>query len=77
MSALDEELPTHEAPLIRALDEQEMIMHLEPDQLVQETMRPLPRAQISARAVRGLWALRIFAIVASAMVIYTFIEQVS
>lgn len=77
MSAGDEERPTHSPPLIRALDEQEMIMHLEPDQLVHETMRPLPRAKLSARAVRRLWALRIFAIVASAMVIYTFVEQVS
>ena len=76
MSTVDEEPPVHEAPLIRALDEQELIMHLEPDQLVQETMRPLPPAKLSRAAVRGLWALRIFAVVASAMVIYTFIEQV-
>ena len=33
--------------------------------------------QISANATRALWALRIFVLVVSAMVIYTFIEQVS
>ena len=77
MSTVDEPQPVHEAPLIRALDEQEMIMHLEPDQIVEVTMRPLPRARLSRRGLRGLWVLRIWAVVAGAMVIYTFVEQVS
>ena len=60
-----------------AADEQELIMHLEPDQLVAETLRPVPRADLSARTLRWLWALRIFVVIATAMVIYTFIEQLS
>ncbi len=49
--------------------------YLEPDQVVAGTERPVPRAQLSKRAVAALWALRIFVIVLSAMVIYTFVAQ--
>ena len=62
-------------PLTRLLDEQELIMHLEPDQFVAETSRAVPRARLRRRSVFALWALRVFAVVVSAMVIYTFIQQ--
>jgi len=52
---------------------QELIMHLERDQLVAETDRPLPRARISRRAVALLWALRVAVVIVSAMVIYVFV----
>lgn len=55
--------------------EDELIMHLERDQFVAETSRPVPRVALSARATAGLWALRVFVIVVSLMVIYTFIAQ--
>ncbi|MGA2454774.1 MAG: hypothetical protein ABSG93_14750 [Solirubrobacteraceae bacterium] len=55
--------------------EDELIMHLERDQLVVETSRPVPRAPLSARANAGLWALRVFVVLVSLMVIYTFIAQ--
>ncbi len=55
--------------------EDELIMHLERDQFVAETSRPVPRAQLSARTTAGLWALRVFVVLVSLMVIYTFIEQ--
>jgi hypothetical protein len=55
--------------------EDELIMYLEPDQFVAETSRPVARAQLSTRAVAGLWALRVFVVLVSLMVIYTFIEQ--
>ena len=48
---------------------------LEPGQLVAETQRAIPRAQLSRRAHTALWALRIFVIVTSAMVIYAFFSQ--
>jgi hypothetical protein len=48
---------------------------LEPSQLVAETSRPVPRAALSARAAAGLWALRIFVVLVSLMVIYTFVDQ--
>jgi hypothetical protein len=55
--------------------EDEPVMHLELGQLVTETSRPVPRAALSARAAAGLWALRVFAVLVSLMVVYTFIGQ--
>jgi hypothetical protein len=52
-----------------------LIAHLEPDQLVSETFRPVPPARLSARARAGLWALRIFAFAMGAMVIYAFVAS--
>lgn len=55
--------------------EEELIMHLERDQLVASTFRPVPLARLGSRAVFGLWVLRVFAVLVSAMVIYTFIAR--
>jgi len=55
--------------------EDELIMDLERDQFVAETSRPVPRAVLSTRATVGLWALRVFVVIVSLMVIYTFIDQ--
>ena len=57
--------------------EDELILHLERDQFVAETSRPVPRAVLSARATAGLWALRVFVVLVSLMVIYTFLAQLS
>jgi hypothetical protein len=53
----------------------ELIMDLERDQLVAETSRPVPQATLGAYATTGLWALRVFVVIVSLMVIYTFIDQ--
>jgi hypothetical protein len=58
-----------------ARPEDELVMYLERDQLVFETSRRVPPAPLSGRAVAALWALRVFVVVVSAMVIYTFIDQ--
>jgi len=55
--------------------DEELVAFLERDQLVCDRARPLPRASLSRRAEIGLWALRVFALVVSAMVIYTFVHQ--
>jgi hypothetical protein len=55
--------------------EDELILHLERDQFVAETSRPVPRAVLGARATAGLWALRVFVVLVSLMVVYTFVEQ--
>jgi hypothetical protein len=55
--------------------EDELIMHLERDQFVAATSRPVPRAKLSHRSVLALWGLRVFAVMVSAMVVYTFIAQ--
>ena len=41
--------------------EDELILHLERDQFVAETSRPVPRAHLGARTTAALWALRVFA----------------
>jgi hypothetical protein len=56
-------------------EEDELIMHLERDQFVAETSRPVPRAPLGRHATVALWALRVFAVVVSLMVVYTFIHQ--
>jgi hypothetical protein len=53
----------------------ELIMDLERDQLVVETSRPVRKAALGPRARTGLWMLRVFVVLVSAMVIYTFIDQ--
>jgi hypothetical protein len=52
--------------------DQELVMFLERDQLMADTSLPLPRAPLSKRANTGLWALRVFIILISIIVIYTF-----
>ena len=48
--------------------EDELIMHLERDQFVAETSRPVPRVALGARAAAALWALRVFVVLVSLMV---------
>jgi len=55
--------------------EDELILHLERDQFVAETSRPVPQAMLGARTTAALWALRVFVVLVSIMVIYTFIDQ--
>jgi hypothetical protein len=64
--------PTREPP-----DDQELVMFLEPDQLVADKTRPVRRAELSPRATAALWGLRVFVILISAMVIYTFVSQLA
>ena len=55
--------------------EDELIMHLERDQLVAATSLPVAQAALSREARAALWALRVFVVLVSLMVIYTFIHQ--
>jgi len=52
--------------------EEELIMHLERDQFVAETSRPVARVSLTPLGRAGLWALRVFAVAVSGMVIYAF-----
>jgi hypothetical protein len=56
-------------------DRQRLIEYLEADQLVSDTSRPVPRARPSRPAKAALWALRVFALIMSLLVIYTFAAQ--
>ena len=48
---------------------------LETDQLAAETSRPVPRAKLSRKVTLALWALRVFVVVLSMMVVYVFIDN--
>ncbi len=56
-------------------DHEELIMFLERDQLVADTSQPVPRARLGPAAKIALWGLRVFVLVVSFMVIYTFVHQ--
>jgi hypothetical protein len=56
-------------------ERQELIEYLERDQLVADRRVPVGRASLGRGALVSLWALRVFVVVVSAMVIYTFIAQ--
>jgi hypothetical protein len=58
-----------------AADDEQLVMYLEPDQLVTDKSRPIPRAPLGKQANAALWALRVFVLIVSAMVIYTFVSQ--
>lgn len=62
--------------LVVVQDDEGLVMFLERDQLVVDKSRPVPRAALGGRARASLWALRTFAGVVSAMVLYTFVSQV-
>jgi hypothetical protein len=56
-------------------EREELVMYLERDQLASDKRQPVPRARLSRRTDIALWALRVFALVLSAMVVYVFIAQ--
>jgi hypothetical protein len=58
-------------------ERQELVMFLERDQLVVDTAQPVQRLRLSRSMNTALWALRVFVIVVSAMVIYTFVSQLA
>jgi hypothetical protein len=62
-------------PQEKKRSDQELIMFLERDQLVAGTSVPVPRAILNGRVRAGLWALRVFVILVSIMVIYTFASK--
>jgi hypothetical protein len=77
MNAETPAIPTiaKQGPQAQERTEDELIGHLEHDQFVAATSQPVPRVSLSARASAGLWALRVFVVLVSVMVIYTFIAQ--
>jgi len=55
--------------------ESQLIESLEPDQLVAAVAKPLPRLRLSRPVRIALWAIRIFVVIISVLVVYTFIVQ--
>lgn len=65
-----------DAPAIEVPDSPEaLVMYLERDQFVAETSKPVARAALSWRTTAALWALRVFVVLVSLMVLYTFVSQ--
>ncbi len=53
--------------------EHELIEGLEPDQVVSVASRRLPRYTMTRRVKIALWAMRIFSVLITAMVVFTFV----
>lgn len=51
----------------------ELIHALEPDQIVAVASRPLSRYQMSSAGNVALWLLRVFVLLITALVVYTYI----
>jgi hypothetical protein len=66
---------TRQAKVRQPGHDEDLVGFLEPDQLVTDKSRPIPRAPLGARANAALWALRIFVLIVGGMVIYTFVSQ--
>jgi hypothetical protein len=60
---------------VEPVEVEELVMFLEPDQLVADTSVPVARARLGRGATAALWALRVFVVVVAAMVLYTFVVQ--
>jgi hypothetical protein len=59
--------------LIDGHPDNELVSALEPDQLVAASSQPLPHYVLSRAANFGLWVLRAFVLVVTALVVYTFV----
>jgi hypothetical protein len=67
--------PQHD-PDSRPRSRDEPVILFQHGQLITKASGPVPRAELSAFAAAALWALRVFAVLVSLMVIYTFIGHV-
>lgn len=76
MSESESAVPMSESVSAVPASDRDLAMYLRPEQLVAGTSQPVPRRQVGPWASVGLWALRMFVIVLSLMVIYTFAVQV-
>ena len=57
-------------------DDHALIAALEPDQTVQAASRPFGRYRASPAIIAALWAVRVFVLIVSAMVVYTFVVSI-
>ena len=66
----------HQQHIYLGEPEEDLIESLEPDQLVIEMDKPVSRRRLSGRTIVGLWALRIFLLTITGMVVYAFVAGV-
>jgi hypothetical protein len=74
-SAIHAAPPPSAQPGQPAREDEQSIVFLEQEQLVSDRSIAVPPAQLSTRARAALWLLRIFALIVTSMVIYTFVSQ--
>jgi hypothetical protein len=65
-------LPEHLRHLYEGEPDEDLIEALEPDQLVDAMEAKLPRRRLGGWTQVGLWALRLFVLTMTGLVIYTF-----
>jgi len=70
-------IPEHVRHLFEGEPDEDLIEALEPDQLVDAMEARLPRRRIGPWAEAGLWALRIFVLTMTGLVVYTFAASVA
>ncbi len=57
--------------------DEELVSALEPDQIVAAASHPLPRARLGRAANAALWAVRVFVLLITVLVVYTFFAGLS
>lgn len=57
--------------------DEDLIEALEPDQLVSAMDLPVPRRPLSRAVSAALWALRVFLVLVTALVVYAFVAGVA
>ncbi|MFN2463552.1 MAG: hypothetical protein ABR573_06585 [Candidatus Dormibacteria bacterium] len=62
----------HRRHLFEGEPDEDLILGLEPDQLVEVMNQRLPRAPVDPALSAALWALRVFLLVLAAMAVYSF-----
>ena len=66
----------HQQHIYLGEPEEDLIESLEPDQLVIEMDKPVSRRRLNGRTIVGLWALRVFLLTITGMVVYAFVAGV-
>lgn len=67
------DLPEHVRHLYEGEPDEDLIEALEPDQLVDAMEAKLPQVRLGGWTQAGLWALRLFVLAMTALVVYTFV----
>lgn len=67
----------HLRHLFEGEPDEDLVEALEPDQLVYARGRRLPQRALGGWAQAGLWALRLFVLATTALVVYTFVASLS
>jgi hypothetical protein len=68
--------PRHRQHIFEGEPDEDLILALEPDQLVEAMDAHLPRRPIGRWTWFGLWVLRLYVLALTAMAVYAFVVRV-